>query len=224
MTILTLKKLSPNRRKKYKNELTDKIENNSKQLHKITVENQYLKKENETLKSRMEALEQNQLTNNVMLTGVQEGPFEPYSTAKLRVHEMIAATITSGNSEDNLNMAQKVYITNCNRVSKFRHNYSRPISITFAKRDDKSYSCQIKGICQREFLQTKSILYTSNEIETDYNPSYNLPNPSHTMRINANSYKIDWSLMVLHIKWMTSQIYPQTRLLIKLQKKQTTHI
>ena len=85
----------------------------------------------------MEALEQNQLTNNVILTGVQEGPFEPYSTTKLRVYEMIAATIASGNSEDDLNMAQKVDITSCNRVGKFRHNYSRPISITFAKRDDK---------------------------------------------------------------------------------------
>ena len=85
----------------------------------------------------MEALEQNQLTNNVILTGVQEGPFQPYSTTKLRVHEMIAATIASGNSEDDLNEAQKVYITNCNRVGKFRHNYSRPISITFTKRDDK---------------------------------------------------------------------------------------
>ena len=84
----------------------------------------------------MEALEQNQLTNNVILTGVQEGPFEPYSTTKLRVYEMIAATIASGNSEDDQNMAQKVNITSCNRVGKFRHNYSRPISITFAKRDD----------------------------------------------------------------------------------------
>ena len=85
----------------------------------------------------MEALEQNQLTNNVMLTGVQEGPFEPYSTTKLRMYEMIAATIASENSENDLNMAQKVDITSSNRVSKFRHNYSRLISITFTKRDDK---------------------------------------------------------------------------------------
>ena len=88
-----LKKTISKQKEEIKNELADKIETNSKQLHKITVENQYLKKENETLKSRMEALEQNQLTNNVILTGVQEGPFEPYSTTKLRVYEMIAATI-----------------------------------------------------------------------------------------------------------------------------------
>ena len=64
-----LKKTISKQKEEIKNELVDKIENNSKQLHKITVENQYLKKENETHKSRMEALEQNQLTNNVTLTG-----------------------------------------------------------------------------------------------------------------------------------------------------------
>ena len=134
---MDLKQTISRQKEEIKNELADKIETNSKQLHKITAENQFLKKENETLKSRMEALEQNQLTNNIILTGVQEGPFEPYSTTKLRVYEMIAATYASGNSENDLYEAQKVDITNCNRVGKFRHNYSRPISITFAKRDDK---------------------------------------------------------------------------------------
>ena len=103
----------------------------------------------------MEALEQNQLTNNVILTGVQEGPFEPYSTTKLRVYEMVAATITSGNSENDLSMAQKVDITSCNRVDKFRHNYSRLISITFAKRDDEELflsnkKCLPEGIFANE--------------------------------------------------------------------------
>ena len=139
----------------------------------------------------MEAIEQNQLTNNVILTGVQEGPFEPHSTTKLRVYEMIAATLASGNSKNDLNMAQKVDITSCNRVGKFRHNYSRLISITFTKRDDKELFLSDKNVYQKEFLQTKSILYTSNETETDYDPSYDLPNPSHTMQINASSYKTD---------------------------------
>ena len=152
---MDLKKTISKQKEEIKNELADKIETNSKQLHKITVENQYLKKENETLKSRMEALEQNQLTNNVILTGVQEGPFEPYSTTKLRVYEMIAATLASGNSENDLNVAQKVDITSCNRVGKFRHNYSRPILIMFAKRDDKEVflsnkKCLPEGIYANE--------------------------------------------------------------------------
>ena len=95
------------------------------------MENQYLRKENETFKSRMDALEQNQLTNNVMLT------FKPYSVTKLRVHEMIASIIASGNTEDDLTKAQNIDITSCNWVGKYRPNNSRPISITFSKRDDK---------------------------------------------------------------------------------------
>ena len=38
-------------------------------------------------------IEQNQLNNNVIITGFQEGPFEPYTTTKLRVQEMIAITL-----------------------------------------------------------------------------------------------------------------------------------
>ena len=78
-----LKKTISKQKDEIKQELTDKIKTNLKQLQKISAENQSLKKENETLKSRMEALEQNQLVNNVILTGIQEGPFEPYSTTKL---------------------------------------------------------------------------------------------------------------------------------------------
>ena len=152
---MDLKKTISKQNEEIKNELADKIETNSKQLQKITVENQYLKKENETLKSRMEALEQSQLTNNVILTGVQEGPFEPYSTTKLRVYEMIAATLASGNSENDLNMAQRVDITNCNRVGKFRQNYSRPITITFAKRDDKELFLSNKKSARRNFCKRR---------------------------------------------------------------------
>ena len=77
-----LKKTIFKQKEEIKTELANKIETNSKQLHKITMENQYLRKENETLKSRMDILEQNQLTNNIMLSGVQEGPFEPYNMTK----------------------------------------------------------------------------------------------------------------------------------------------
>ena len=74
-----LKKTISMQKDEIKQELTDKIEHNSKKLQKISVENMALKKENETLKTRMEALEQNQLINNVILTRIKEGLFEPYS-------------------------------------------------------------------------------------------------------------------------------------------------
>ena len=50
---------------------------------------------------------------------------------------MIAVTINLGNAADDLETAKRIEITSCNRVGKFGHNYPRPISVTFTRRDDK---------------------------------------------------------------------------------------
>ena len=64
-------------------ELVSKIDNNSMQLAAVAQENQNLWKENSKLKTRLDKLEQDHLINNVMITGIQEGPYEQYSTTKL---------------------------------------------------------------------------------------------------------------------------------------------
>ena len=73
-----------------KQDLTDKIEKNTTQLIEINKENKVLRKENNKLKSRLDHIEQNQLSNKVIITGIPEGPYEQYSITKLRVQEMIA--------------------------------------------------------------------------------------------------------------------------------------
>ena len=50
---------------------------------------------------------------------------------------MIAEIIKSGNAVHDLETAKAIDIVSCKRVGKYRHNYPRSISITFAKRDDK---------------------------------------------------------------------------------------
>ena len=84
-----------------KQELAHKIESNTQQLNTIAAENKFLRKENDLLKDRLAKIEQNQLGNNIIITGIQEGPFEPYQTTKLRVQEMIAVTIDSGDAVAN---------------------------------------------------------------------------------------------------------------------------
>ena len=118
-------------------ELIHKIDSNTKQLSSISEENKLLRKENTELKSRLDTIEQNQLRNNVLLSGIQEGPYEQYNTTKLRIQEMIAITINSGNAVQDLETAKGIEIIDCKRLGKYRNNYSRPISVTFATRDDK---------------------------------------------------------------------------------------
>ena len=111
-------------------ELVCKIDKNSKQLASVVQENRNLWKENTELKTRLDKLEQDQLINNIM---IQEGPYEQYSTTKLRVQEMIAETIQSGNAMQYLETVKAIDIVSCKRVSKYRHNFPRSILVTFAK-------------------------------------------------------------------------------------------
>ena len=50
---------------------------------------------------------------------------------------MIAVTINSGNAAQDLETAKSIEITDCKQLGKYRNNYARPISVTFAIRDDK---------------------------------------------------------------------------------------
>ena len=76
---------------------------------------------------------------------------------KLRVQEMIAVTIDSGDADADLVKAKGIEITNCTRIGRFRHNNARPISVTFSTQDDKEsfLSCKMKlptGIFDNEEL------------------------------------------------------------------------
>ena len=132
-----LKHVITKQKDEIKHELINKIDKNNSKLVEISQENRILRKENESLKSRLDRIEQNQLSNNVMITGIPEGPYEQYGITKLRVQEMIAVTIDSGDREDDLIKAKEIDITSCNRVGRYKHNVARPISVTFATRDDK---------------------------------------------------------------------------------------
>ena len=127
-------------------DLVSKIESNTSQLTNIAIENQNLCKVNKELRDRLTKVEATQLSNNIIITGIQEGPFEPYHTTKLRVYEMLAITIDSGDKQADLETAKKVEITGCSRVGKYRHNRARPISVTFRLRDEKELflSCKRK--------------------------------------------------------------------------------
>ena len=127
-------------------DLSRKIESNAKQLTSIAVENTSLCKENKELWDSLIKLESVQLSNNIIITSIQEGPSEPYHTTKLRVQEMIATTIDSSNITADLETAKKVEIIGCSRIGKYRHDRARPVSVTFKLCDDKELflSCKRK--------------------------------------------------------------------------------
>ena len=183
-------------------DLVTKIESNSVQLMNIALENQNLHKENKELWDRLTKVELTQLSDNIIITGIQEGPFEPYHTTKLRVYEMIATTIDSGDKQTDLETAKKVEITGCSRVGKYRHNRTRPISVMFKLCDDKELflSCKHKlpaGIYANEQYQIH-IKRTSDRLlpilrlaksQSEYREKSRLDGDS--LLINGTRYTID---------------------------------
>ena len=105
----------------------------------ISQKNQYLRKENEALKSRIDKIEQDQLWNNILLTGIPEGPFEPYNITKLCIQEMIVVTLNSGNATDDLELSYK--------FNGFNHD----------KWHNEGYDLCFDGV-REKFVQNKTLL------------------------------------------------------------------
>ena len=109
-----MKQTISKQKEELKQDLADKIDKNTNQLMEVSHENKILQKESEHLTTTLDHIEQNQLSNNVIIMGIPEGPYEQYSITKLRVQEMITVTIDSGDTEADLAKAKGIEITSCN--------------------------------------------------------------------------------------------------------------
>ena len=131
----------------HKQEVTDKvnlkIDTNTASINVILEENKQLRQQNLNLMERLSKIESSQLSKNVMITGLPEQQWEPYETTKKKVHETIAAALsTSSDLEEKsqaLQEAGKMEISYCTCVGKYKLNSNRPISVTLTCCDDKEY-------------------------------------------------------------------------------------
>ena len=94
-------------------------------------ENRLSWKENHELKERLNKIELTHLGNNVIISGMQEQPWEGYTMTKERVYKTIASAMGGSNLEETMKDARKIDITCCTRIGKYHLNYPRPISVTF---------------------------------------------------------------------------------------------
>ena len=123
------------------------MENQSEEINKLKEENRLLKKENKYLTERINKIESTQLSNNIIVTGISEQPWEKYEMTKQRIHEIIAIALSNSNSksiEENTPEANDIIISYCNRVGVFKLNQARPISVSFQKREDKEFVLTLK--------------------------------------------------------------------------------
>ena len=123
------------------------MENQSKEINKLKEENRSLKKENNYLTKHINKIESTQLSNNIIVTGISEQPWEKNEMTKQRIHKIIATPLSNSNSksiEENTSEANDMVISYCNRVGVFKLNQAHPISVSFQKREDKEFVLTLK--------------------------------------------------------------------------------
>ena len=123
------------------------MEDNSEEINKLKGENRFLKRENNYLTERINKIESTQLSNNIIVTGISEQPWEKYEMTKQRIHEIIATALSNSNSksiDENIPEANDMIISYCNHVGVFKLNQARPISVSFQKREDKEFVLTLK--------------------------------------------------------------------------------
>ena len=118
-------------------ELLNKINSNQEMINKVLIRNDGLEKENMALKERLDKIEMNQLSNNVIITGVAEQTWETYEHTKQRVLDTVVASLGRTDNTTEIEAARNTAISYCTRLGKQRPNFDRPISVTFQRKEDK---------------------------------------------------------------------------------------
>ena len=136
-TIARLESTISTQQHEFSSNLRDKMEKTNSQILNCLEENHLLWKENHELKERLNKIELAQLGKNVIISGMQEQPWEGYTTTKERVYETIASAMGGSTLEETMKDARKIDITCCTRIGKYQLNQPRPISVTFSRKEDR---------------------------------------------------------------------------------------
>ena len=102
-------------------EVNVKIDNNSSNIIKALEENKELRRKNDELKDRVSKIESAQLSNNVIVTGIPEQPFETYEKTKQQIYDIICKAIKTSDpsqSETAMEEAMKLHISYCTCIGK----------------------------------------------------------------------------------------------------------
>ena len=88
-----LKKVITSQKSEIINEINIKVDTNSKSILKVLDKNQELRRELKELKEHVSKIEMAQLSNNTIVTGIPEQPFETYEKTKQRLYDVIVEAI-----------------------------------------------------------------------------------------------------------------------------------
>ena len=86
-------------------------------IENILKRNKSLEKENTILKERLDRIEMDQLSNNVIITGVAEQAWETYEHNKQHVRDTVVASLGDINNPTEIEKVRQTGISYCTRIS-----------------------------------------------------------------------------------------------------------
>ena len=105
-----------------------KLEDDNKKLQ-THCEN--ILKENEELKMKLRNMEMNMKENNLIFSGLTEGPWETTFTRYDKIYQAISC-IMSGNKKERIEKAKEINIVNAQRIGRYSQERNRLVCVKFA--------------------------------------------------------------------------------------------
>ena len=99
--------------------IEEKITVTHTKMNRILDENKRLRNENSKLLERLQKIETQQLSNNVIISGITEGPWDNYDVTKQRAYDTVAASMGDADDINCQERAKQVEIACCSRVGRF---------------------------------------------------------------------------------------------------------
>ena len=138
--------------------VSSQIETSNSSINAPWEENKILKWQYSLLNDRLNKIETNQLSNNIIITGVPEEPWETYSSTQQCVFDVISSAIQDKfpDKDSAITEAKRFEITYCMRVGKHRMGTDQVISVAIKHKGDKDRLMSVK-------LNLPRGIYVNNE-------------------------------------------------------------
>ena len=104
----------------------------------------HVEKSNRDLLGRIQQLEDQQVENNIMFSGVQESAWESNEVCKEKVVMILARLVKRERWEDQLKIAKNIPILEVKRIGRYSPLRTRPVSVKFSYRGDVDYILENK--------------------------------------------------------------------------------
>ena len=100
---------------------------------------------NKKLTSKITAIENRSLENNLIIKGIADEKWEKEGTSVAKVYREISATIEADDQEKRMTAIKTMGIRRCRRLGKYEDGKCRPLSVEFSLKQDTEYVFENKN-------------------------------------------------------------------------------